>query len=48
MFLNIKTLMEGTYMKSMSVTIEAQGPPSVMKVLESDIGAPKEGEVLIR
>ena len=48
MFLNIKTLMEGTYMKPMSVTIEAQGPPSVMKLLESDIGATKEGEVLIR
>ena len=40
--------MESTYIKSISVTIEGQGSPSVMKVLEVDIGAPKEGEVLIR
>ena len=35
-------------MKSISVTIEDQGAPSVMKVSEVDIWAPKEGEVLIR
>jgi NADPH:quinone reductase len=35
-------------MKSISVTLEDQGGPSVMKVSEADIGAPKEGEVLIR
>jgi NADPH2:quinone reductase len=35
-------------MKSISVTIEGQGSPSVMKVSKVDIGAPKEGEVLIR
>ena len=47
-FLNNQTLIEGTYMKSISVTIEDQGAPSVMKVSELDITAPKEGEVLIR
>ena len=40
--------MESKYMKSISVTIEGQGPPSVMKISEVHIGTPKEGEVLIR
>jgi NADPH2:quinone reductase len=35
-------------MKSISVAIEAQGAPSVMKLSNVDIGLPKEGEVLIR
>ena len=35
-------------MKSISVAIEAQGAPSVMKLSNVDIGPPKEGEVLIR
>ena len=35
-------------MKSNSVTIKNQGPPSVMKLSEVDIAGPKEGEVLIR
>ena len=35
-------------MKSISVAIEAQGSPSVMKLSNVDIGPPKEGEVLIR
>jgi NADPH2:quinone reductase len=35
-------------MKSISVAIEAQGVPSVMKLSNVDIGLPKEGEVLIR
>ena len=35
-------------MKSISVAIEAQGAPSVMKLSNIDIGPPKEGEVLIR
>ena len=35
-------------MKSISVTIEGQGSPSVMKVSKVDIEAPKEGKVLIR
>ena len=35
-------------MKSISVAIEAQGAPSVMKLSKVDIGPPKEGEVLIR
>ena len=35
-------------MRSISVAIEAQGAPSVMKLSNVDIGLPKEGEVLIR
>jgi NADPH2:quinone reductase len=35
-------------MKSISVAIEAQGAPSVMKLSKVNIGLPKEGEVLIR
>lgn len=35
-------------MKSNTVTIKNQGPPSVMKLSEVDIAGPKEGEVLIR
>ena len=35
-------------MRSISVAIEAQGAPSVMKLSNVDIGPPKEGEVLIR
>jgi NADPH2:quinone reductase len=35
-------------MKSISVAIEAQGAPSVMKLSKVNIGPPKEGEVLIR
>ena len=35
-------------MKSNSVTIKNQGPPSVMKLSEVDIAGPKPGEVLIR
>ena len=35
-------------MKSNTVIIKNQGPPSVMKLSEVDIAGPKEGEVLIR